>query len=233
MLENTAQYHPRNPESSPLWNLFNTHYESFEQKYEEQFEKHYGFFRPVIGEVVRDYLKCGDLKEGFARVKCPDCKEEYLLAFSCHGRWFCPSCHAKKVVLFGSMLKDNILYPIPNRQYVFSIPIMLRVYFKHERQLLTRLCHCAYDSLLLFLRTAIDLPDGVPGVVMAIHTFGDYPEKYHPHIHAIVTDGLFTENGIFYVMPKVDSKPLEESFRAMVFTMLKEEEKIKKNSLIR
>ena len=61
---------------------------------------------------------------------------------------------------------------------------------------------------------------------MAIHTFGDYPEKYHPHIHAIVTDGLFTENGIFYVMPKVDSKPLQESFRAMVFTMLKEEEKI-------
>jgi len=26
-------------------------------------------------------------------------------------------------------------------------------------------------------------------------------------------------------MPKVDSKPLEESFHAMVFTMLKEEEK--------
>jgi hypothetical protein len=84
----------------------------------------------------------------------------------------------------------------------------------------------AYESLLLFLRTAIDLPDGVAGVVMAIHTFGDYPEKYHPHLHAIVTDGLFTEKGDFCVMPKVDSKPLEESFRAMVFATLKEEEKI-------
>ena len=64
MSGNPALYHPRNPESSPLWNLFNTHYDNFEQTYEEQFEKHYGFFRPVIGEVVRDYLKCGDLKEG-------------------------------------------------------------------------------------------------------------------------------------------------------------------------
>ena len=135
-------------------------------------------FRPVIGDVVRDYLKCGDLKEGFARVKCPVCKEEYLLlAFSCHGRWFCPSCHAKKVVQFGSVLKENILYPLPHRQYVFSIPIILRVYFNHDRQLLTKLCHCAYESLLLFLRTTIDLPDGVPGVVMGIHTFGDYPEN--------------------------------------------------------
>jgi hypothetical protein len=50
------------------------------------------------------------------------------------------------------------------------------------------------------------LPDGVPGVVKGIHTFGDYPEKYHPYLHAIVTDGLFTERGTFYVMPKVDSK---------------------------
>jgi len=37
---------------------------------------------------------------------------------------------------------------------------------------------------------------------------------------------VITEKGAFYVMPKVDSKPLEESFRAMVFRMLKEEEKI-------
>jgi hypothetical protein len=69
----------------------------------------YGFFRPIIGEVVRNYLACGD------------CCEEYLLAFSCKGRWFCPSCHAKKVVQFGDVLNETILYPVPHRQYVFSI----------------------------------------------------------------------------------------------------------------
>ena len=97
------------------------------------------FFRPIIGAVVRNYLTCGDLKNGFARVRCGDCSAEYLLAFSCKGRWFCPSCHAKKVVQFGDVLHETILYPVPHRHYVFSIPIMLRIYFKYDRALLTKL----------------------------------------------------------------------------------------------
>ncbi len=80
-----------------------------------------------------------NLNEGFARVRCPDCHHEYLLAFSCRGRWFCPSCHAKKVILFGQHLRDNVLYPVPHRQYVFSIPIILRRFFKYDRKLLGKL----------------------------------------------------------------------------------------------
>jgi len=159
-------------------------------------------------------------------VRCGDCSAEYLLAFSCKGRWFCPSCHAKKVVQFGDVIHETILYPVPHRHYVFSIPIMLRIYFKHDRALLTKLCQCAYHSLLIFLQNVIGLQDGVPGVVLSIHTFGDYPEKFHTHIHAIVSDGLFLKTGAFYVMPDVDLNPLEEIFRAKVFTLLKEEEKI-------
>lgn len=88
------------------------------------------------------------------------------------------------------------------------------------------MCQCAYHSLLIFLQNVIGLQDGVPGVILSIHTFGDYPEKFHPHIHAIVSDGLFLKTGAFYVMPDVDLKPLEEIFRAKVFNMLKEEGKI-------
>ncbi|MCK4604260.1 MAG: transposase zinc-binding domain-containing protein, partial [Deltaproteobacteria bacterium] len=116
------------------------------------------------------------MKEGFARVRCtnPDCRHEYLLAFSCKGRWFCPSCHSKKVIKFGEDICNNILYPIPHRQFVFSIPILLRVYFKYDREFLTEFCHCARESLETFFRTVLGLPDGIPGLVMVIHTFGDY-----------------------------------------------------------
>jgi hypothetical protein len=98
--------------------------------------------RSVVDDVVYDYLKCGDLKEGFARVQCtnPDCRKEYFLAFSCKGRWFCPGCHSKKVIKFGEDVCNNILYPVPHRQFVFSIPILLRVYFKYDRKLLTEFC---------------------------------------------------------------------------------------------
>ncbi|MFC1831215.1 transposase zinc-binding domain-containing protein [Thermodesulfobacteriota bacterium] len=35
-----------------------------------------------MNHVVQKYLECGDLHQGFARIKCPDCQHEYLLAFS-------------------------------------------------------------------------------------------------------------------------------------------------------
>lgn len=225
-VEDARVYHPRKPKESPLWSLLNTYYESFEQHYKERFEKEYGFFRPVISEVVSDYLKCGDLKEGFARVRCPECKHEFLLAFSCRGRWFCPSCHAKKVILFGEHLREEILYPVPHRQFVFSIPIILRKYFRYNRDLLSMLCHAANLSLTTFFRTTTGLKGGVPGIVMVIHTYGDYG-RWHPHIHAIVADGLFTKSGTFYVMPRdIDLTPLAELFRAQVLTMLHKAGKI-------
>ena len=41
--------------------------------------------------------------------------------------------------------------------------------------------------------------DGVPAIVMAIHTFGEYLD-FHPHLHALVADGLFDREGKFHVM---------------------------------
>ena len=70
--------------------------------YEERYQPRYGYLRPIIPEVVNKYLDCGDLERGFARIRCEHCNHEYLLAFSCKGRWFCPSCHQKKVQLFGA-----------------------------------------------------------------------------------------------------------------------------------
>ena len=56
MLENAAQYRPRNPESSPLWNLFNIHYDSFEKKYEEQSKHH--IFTGKIKKINNNCKNC-------------------------------------------------------------------------------------------------------------------------------------------------------------------------------
>jgi hypothetical protein len=149
----TAVYHPRRPTSSPLYHLLLNHFDSFEQIYDGRFSHDHGFYRPVVSDVVRAYLQYGDLKQEFARVRCPTCHYEYLLAFSCRGRWFCPSCHAKKVVQFGEVLWENILYPIPHRQYVFSIPIIIRKFFLYYRSLLARLATCAATAFT-FIRTS-------------------------------------------------------------------------------
>ncbi len=134
--------------------------------------------------------------------------------------------YGQKVIMFGDHLENNVLFPVPHRPYVLSLPIRLRSYFKYNRKLLSKLCHCAYDSLLLFLRTQIELKEGTPGAALVIHTFGNAPEKFHPHVHLIATDGLFADTGTFYVMNDVDLNPLEEIFRAKILRMLQKEGKI-------
>ncbi len=217
--QDTSVYHPRDPESSPLYKLLADHFPRFVLDYDDKYSRGHGFLRSVVSEVVGAYLKCGDLKEGFARVRCPECHHEFLLTFSCRGRWFFPSCHAKKVVQFAELLRENMLYPVPHRQYVFSVPIILRKYFLYNRKLLSKLCKVAADSLLIFLRQVTGLPEGILAAAMAIQTFGDYA-RWHPHIHAIVADGLFKETGVFYVMPRTSITPLAQIFRAKVFALL-------------
>ncbi len=212
-------YRARKPKKSPFWQCLAKHFGAFQDAYEERYQPRYGFLRPVIPEVVNKFLDCGDLEHGFARVRCDNCQHEYLLAFSCKGRWFCPSCHQKKVQLFGALLTETILFPVPHRHFTFGIPKMLRPYFRFNRALLKDFCRLTHECLLEYMRATLGLPDGQPGIVMAIHTFGEYLD-FHPHLHALVADGLFTRSGLFYVLPAASLKPLEELFRARVITFM-------------
>ena len=80
-------------------------------------------------------------------IKCEDCGHEYLLAYSCKRRHFCPSCHQERVVEFGEWLCEKVLKYVPHRQWVFSIPKRLRIYFMFDRSLLTKLSRCAWKAL--------------------------------------------------------------------------------------
>jgi len=129
-------YRARKPKTSPLWQCLSRHFSTFLEIYEECYQTRYGYLRPVIPEVVKKFLDCGNLATGFARIRCDHCKHEYILAFSCKGRWFCPSCHQNKVQLFGELLSGTILYPVPHRHFTFTIPKLLRPYFRYDRGLL-------------------------------------------------------------------------------------------------
>ena len=74
-----AVYRPRNPQSSDYYRCVEDYFETFVQIYDEHFSRQYGFWRPYIEQVIYRYLDCGNLHNGFARVKCKDCGHEYLL----------------------------------------------------------------------------------------------------------------------------------------------------------
>jgi hypothetical protein len=115
-------YRQRNPQNSPYYQCVEDHFETFEQVYDERFERQYGFFRPYVKQVIYRYLDCGVLKNGFARVRCEDCGHEYLLAFSCKRRHFYPSCHQKRVVEFGDWVCREVVKAVPHRHVVLSPP---------------------------------------------------------------------------------------------------------------
>lgn len=79
-------YRQRHLEHTVFYRVFFYYFERFLREYEDRFEKEYGYFRPVIQEVVEKYLDCGNPMCGFARIRCPDCEEERLLMFSCKTR---------------------------------------------------------------------------------------------------------------------------------------------------
>ena len=86
----------------------------------ERFARDYGPWRPVVGEVTDKFLACGILEHGFARIRCDACAHEYLLAFSCKGRYFCPRCHAKRLAIWAQWLDTTLLAPVPHRQVVLK-----------------------------------------------------------------------------------------------------------------
>ena len=83
-------YKSRNPAASHYFQCVSAHWEELEPARDVHYQRQYGFSRSYIKEVMLRFLDCGYLHNGFARVRCHACGHEYLLAFSCKRRHFCP-----------------------------------------------------------------------------------------------------------------------------------------------
>ena len=72
------EYIPRG--QNVLQALFKDHFAEFREIYDEKYAQIYGNYRTDrITEVVEEFLKCGDFREGVARIKCqnPKCGHDY------------------------------------------------------------------------------------------------------------------------------------------------------------
>ena len=108
---------------------------------------------------LRAFLSCGILAEGFARVRCERCGHDRVVAFSCKGRAFCPSCVGRSMADTAAHLVDNVLPHVPYRQWVLTLPPPLRYRLACDAELLA-------DVLDAFKQTrdADDLPQLRQGI---------------------------------------------------------------------
>jgi len=221
-----AVYRPRHPERTAFYLLFQDHFDSYVRAYEERFEPRSGPLRPVVVRSVEEFLSCGRPEGGFARLRCPKCHAEHLLAFSCRTRNFCSSCQAKRSVLFAEKLTREILAPVPHRHWTFSIPRALRGLFERDRKLLGLLSQTVYASILKTFQALWDRPDVRPGCVVSLQTHGAYGANFNPHAHALVSDGVFTRQGEFLPLPSLDAAAVMEVFRRLLLARLHQAERL-------
>jgi len=143
-------YRRRNPRATPLYRLVESLYDEVKGLWEERFERRHGFWRGFVDEQVRRYLDCGLYEHGFARVQCPDCHAEYLLAFSFKTRDLCPSCAAERGAATAALLEEGVLEEVGHAQWVLVILKMLHPYPRIFHALLSRgrgnACQCGIST---------------------------------------------------------------------------------------
>ena len=204
-----VRYRPRQPRASPVWQTLHDHA-----------AKVPGLSVEVAGAIAA-FLDCGDLHAGFTRLNCPDCGHEFLLAFSCKQRGLCASCHQRRTLIEGALIADTICAAVPHRHLVLTIPRLIRNPFKFDRALLGELHHAAHSAITTWLCQRTGQPEGQPGLVVAVQTFGDFL-IWHPHVHVLAAAGVFAANGDFHLAPPGGWQELGELWRHTVLRRLRD-----------
>jgi hypothetical protein len=182
----------RRPDRTPLYRAVDGGLETFLARAERA-------ERPVprfVKRELRAYLRCGLLAHGFVRLRCSTCGESRLVAFSCKGRGFCPSCVGRRMADTAAHLVDRVLPQVPIRQWVVSLPHPLRYRLAYDSALcgavLGLFLRCVFASLR---RRARERPDAPArplrcGAVSFVQRFGD-ALNLNVHFHCLVIDGVY------------------------------------------
>ena len=190
-------YQRREPEKTALHRLVRENLETFLAEARERSADGYGLPRYVRQEFEK-YLGCGDLRLGFARVVCRDCRHEAVVGFSCKRRGFCPSCTARRAHEAAAHLVDSVVPRVPVRQWVLSFPKTLRYVLARDKKLLGEVLGCFLRRLFAFHRRRarkLGIKQGAAGAISYLQWFGS-SLQLTPHFHCVVPDGVFVETEV-------------------------------------
>lgn len=73
----------------------------------------------------------------------------------------------------------------------------------------------AYDATRACIQGVLGRRDALPGLVASIQTFGSFG-NWHPHVHALVTDGLIRRGGSFLPLGPFPAQAVEYRFRRLL-----------------
>lgn len=219
--ESFQSYPTRDPSETILYKVVQENLETFIQMAEVDPN------RKALPEYVKrefyEYLRCGILANGFLRLQCTSCKHERLVAFSCKGRGFCPSCGGRRMCELAAFLVDEVFPHVPIRQVVLSFPFPIRFWLAKSPRLQSELLKITIRAVSGLLRNKAK-GEGLKekleyAVVTVIQRFGG-SINLNPHLHMLWVDGLYDATkdvAVFHSLPP----PTDEEIRKLVETLSK------------
>ncbi len=185
-------YERHRPEETVLYGVVQSELESFLARVRD---------RPLprfVEREFRGFLECGILAHGFLRVHCDACGRDRIVAFSCKGRGFCPSCLGRRMADTAAHLVDCVLPEAPVRQWVLTLPFALRYRLTYDAALTSVVLREFVRGVFASYRRRarqhgpIRRPRG--GAVTFIQRFGD-ALNLNVHFHTLMLDGVYERYG--------------------------------------
>ena len=211
-------YRRRTPEASVLYQVVYHSRDNLQFQWESRFRHQYGYLPDEVVTTLDEYLNCGILAHGAARVYCDGSKHSLLIPLSCNRRGVCPSCGAKRAVRFAEHIYSEGIEDVLPCHTVVTIPKRLRVSFQHYRKINTILFRAAWGALSQVLR----IEERELEAIFTVQTAGRVL-NYHPHLHGIPADGYWKHDE-FTRFTEVDLNTREQALSERVLARLHKQE---------
>lgn len=161
---------------------------------------------------VERYLECGDVRYGFVEVSCESCEHSRLVAFSCKGRGWCPSCTTRRALETGAHL-ESVLPRVDHRQWTLSLPFMLRFMVVKRPALLKRLEVRLVRAIWRWQRREakrLGADGNLKGGAVCFWQWFGSSLQLTPHLHLLVPEALWSDGGLAVELPPPSDSDVAE-----------------------
>lgn len=166
--------------------------------------------RQAVITNVDKMINCGGPSFGGAMYACSKCGLLKYVPFRCKSR-FCPTCGVKYCQERSNAMSFKLIQ-CTHRHCVFTIDEQLRHFFLEDRSLLDCLFNAVRSVVLRMFHEMNKSKNFVPGFICVLHTFGR-PLEWNPHIHCIITEGGFSDDGFWRAVKHFSYTLLRKSFQ--------------------
>ena len=113
---------------------------------------------------------------------------------------------------------------LPHRQFVHTIPKILRIYFRYDRKLFSEITRLIYDMMVAYYNEACNKKI-MTAAIISYQSSGEFL-RFNPNLHSLILEGGFDEHGNFFFIPIADTSRMTECFRQLVIKRFTEKELI-------